>query len=98
MSRFSRFPSVGVVCLSLALASKVSAQAPPPPASAERGSAPVVMTGADLPSWSRLAATVVCQPYPSGALIGDRNAHNGTTAVPPDARAGVAPRDIAAFR
>ncbi|HEY2772803.1 MAG TPA: Ig-like domain-containing protein, partial [Candidatus Binatia bacterium] len=55
-------------------------------------------TGADLPAWSRLPATIVCAPYPSGALIGERDAHNGTIIVPPDERSGVAPSDIAAFR
>jgi hypothetical protein len=56
------------------------------------------MTGADFPQWSHLAATVVCQPWPSGALVGERSAHNGIVVVPPDLRAPVDPGDIAAFR
>jgi hypothetical protein len=79
-------------------ASQVSAQALPPPARAERKSAPVIMTGADFPQWSHLAATVVCQPWPSGALLGERSAHNGISLVPPDLRPAVDPAGIAAFR
>jgi hypothetical protein len=56
------------------------------------------MTGADFPQWSHLAATVVCQPWPSGALVGERSAHNGIVLVPPDLRAAVDPGSIAAFR
>ena len=51
-----------------------------------RQTEPVVLSGADLPAWSRLAATTVCAPYPSGTT-GGRDAHNGTTVVPPDGRA-----------
>ena len=58
---------------------------------------PVVVTGARVPDWSRLSATVVCAPYPSGTT-GGRDAHNGTLTVPPDARPGVAVDQIAAFR
>jgi hypothetical protein len=56
------------------------------------------MTGADFPQWSHLAATVVCQPWPSGALVGERSAHNGVVLVPPDLRAPVDPADLVAFR
>jgi hypothetical protein len=59
---------------------------------------PVVMTGAQIPSWSRLPAHGVAKPWPSGALDGVRSAHNGTLVVPPDAREGVAPEDVAAYR
>lgn len=69
------------------------AQAP----TAVRGVEPVVVTGAKLPGWSRLPATVTCQPYPSGTT-GGRDAHNGILAVPPDARTGVPVEEIAAFR
>jgi hypothetical protein len=58
---------------------------------------PIVLTGADLPSWSRLPAVTVCAPYPSGTT-GGRDAHNGTTVVPPDLRTGVAVDDVVAFR
>src|SRR3954471_17281088 len=52
--------------------------------SARRKAEPVVLTGAQVPSWSRLAATGAANPYPSGALDGLRDAHNGTLVVPPD--------------
>ena len=79
------------------------ADSPAPPAfDGARASSPVVLTGAQVPVWSRLAATGVAQPYPSGtpAPTGDgmRSAHNGTIAVPPDARSGVDPDEIAAYR
>jgi len=58
---------------------------------------PVVLTGAALPSWSRLPAVTVCAPYPSGTT-GGRDAHNGTTTVPPDVRTGVPVNEIVAYR
>ena len=58
---------------------------------------PVVLTGADLPAWSRLASTTVCAPYPSGTT-GGRDAHNGTDVVPVDSRTGVPGDQIAAYR
>ncbi len=63
-----------------------------------RTTAPVVVTGAQTPEWSRLAATGTPNPYPSGALVGVRDAHNGTLVVPPDARTGVDPAQVAAYR
>ena len=63
-----------------------------------RGVEPVVMTGAQIPSWSRLPAVGVANPYPSGALDGVRSAHNGRLEVPPDARTGIATEDVAAYR
>ena len=71
------------------------------PSDAARSAEPVVMTGADLPTWSRLAAEGYPKPYPSGATqTGDgvRSAHNGTIVVPPDARTGVAVDEVAAYR
>ncbi len=60
---------------------------------------PVVLTGAALPSWSRLPAAGTPAPYPSGARAGERDAHNGTIVVPPDPRGAGAPVDeITAFR
>jgi hypothetical protein len=58
---------------------------------------PVVLTGAQLPAWSRLPSLAVCAPYPSGTT-GGRDAHNGTTVVPPDLRTGVAVDQIVAYR
>ncbi len=66
-----------------------------------RASAPVVLTGAQLPTWSRLPAEGMAKTYPAGATTtGDsvRHAHNGTLVVPPDARTGVDPDKVAAFR
>jgi hypothetical protein len=66
-----------------------------------RAAAPVVVTGAQLPAWSRSSAQGLAKPYPAGATTtgdGVRHAHNGTLVVPPDARTGVAPDTIAAFR
>jgi hypothetical protein len=66
---------------------------------AARHAEPVVLTGADLPAWSRLPAGGTPAPYPSGAAAGERDAHNGTIVVPPDPRGqGVDVDDIAAFR
>ena len=64
-----------------------------------RDASPVVLTGAQLPGWSRLPATGVAEPYPSGVqqTDGRRTAHNGTLAVPPDAREGVPVDDVAAY-
>ncbi len=59
----------------------------------------VVMTGAMVPGWSRLAATGTPAPYPSGTSTGQRDAHNGTIVVPPDPRSSGVPVDeIAAYR
>lgn len=58
---------------------------------------PVILTGAQLPTWSRLPAQGVGMPYPSGALDGVRDAHNGRLVVPPDARVGVSPDHVTAF-
>jgi hypothetical protein len=80
-----------------ALAAAVAAQATEAPAqSAVRAVEPVVLTGADVRDWSRLPAVVTCAPYPSGTT-GGRDAHNGTTTVPPDSRTGVPVGQIAAF-
>jgi hypothetical protein len=66
-----------------------------------RAAAPVVLTGAQLPAWSRLPAEGVAKTYPGGATTtgdGVRHAHNGTLVVPPDARTGVDPDRVAAYR
>ena len=66
-----------------------------------RAASPVVLTGAQLPAWSRLSAQGVAKPYPSGATTtgdGVRHAHNGTITVPPDARPGADVDAIAAYR
>jgi hypothetical protein len=65
---------------------------------AARADAVVTLTGAQLPAWSRAAATGTPKTYPSGAATGPRSAHNGTLVVPPDARPGVEPSEIVAFR
>jgi hypothetical protein len=68
---------------------------------ADRAAEPVVLTGAQLPDWSRLPATGTPKPWPSGAgqgLDDTRDAHNGTLTVPPDARAGAPVEQLTAFR
>ena len=72
---------------------------------AARAAEPVVITGAQVPAWSRAAPQGVANTYPGGtgspSPIGDgvRSAHNGTLVVPPDplGRTGVDPNRIAAF-
>lgn len=72
----------------------------------DRGAAPVVLTGAQLPGWSAPAAVGVAQPYPSGVTkayssqlpVGDfaiRSAHNGTIA--PVVKHGVPVDQVAAY-
>ncbi|MHB8719337.1 MAG: hypothetical protein ACYDAC_10675 [Candidatus Dormibacteria bacterium] len=78
------------------------------PVVAARASEPVVITGANIPSWSRAAPQGNPAPYPSGVSTqysangvggdGVRSAHNGYTVVPQDARTGVNPDQIAAYR
>ena len=63
-----------------------------------RAAEPVVLTGAALPSWSRLPATGTPATYPSGATDGVRDAHNGSLVVPPDVRTGVAVDRITGWR
>ena len=94
--RKALFASV-VAAIALAGLPVPAASAAPIDAPARRVE-PVVLTGAQLPSWSRLPAQGMAKPYPSGALDGVRDAHNGTIVVPPDARTGVAPEDVVAYR
>jgi hypothetical protein len=70
------------------------------PLVAARHAEPVVLTGADLPSWSRLPAVGVANPDPPNPPADSefRTAHNGTLTVPPDSRSGVPVERIAAFR
>jgi hypothetical protein len=65
-----------------------------------REAAPVVLTGAALPAWSRLPAVGTAEPYPSGVkeMGGERTAHNGTLRVPQDTRTGVPVDEVAAYR
>ncbi len=70
----------------------------------DRDAAPVILTGAQLPSWSSPSAVGVAQPYPSGATkdfssqipgAAVRTAHNGRIA--PTAVAGIPVDEVAAF-
>ncbi len=78
-----------------------------------RQAEPVVLTGVQLPTWSRLAAVGFSLPWPAGTgtdkytsgydygyLVWThvRNAHNGYLQVPPDVRTGVPVDQICAFR
>jgi hypothetical protein len=81
----------------LAGAAPASADAAAPFTGA-RGDAPVVLTGAQLPQWSRLAAVGTSYPTSTGSADGTRSAHNGTIVVPPDTRTGVNTDDITAWK
>ena len=59
---------------------------------------PVVMTGAQLPTWSRLPVDGVATTHPQHMADGKRDAHNGTLTVPPDARTGADIERIVAYR
>ncbi|HEX2295326.1 MAG TPA: Ig-like domain-containing protein [Actinomycetota bacterium] len=90
-----RFP-LALVASAVAL----SVLAPPagaqsPADAPDRSVEPVVLTGAQLPGWSGPAAEGVAEPYPSGAVTGERDAHNGRLAVPP--AVGVDPADVVAY-
>ncbi|MEN3272043.1 MAG: hypothetical protein V7636_804, partial [Actinomycetota bacterium] len=72
---------------------------------AARAAQPVVLTGAQLPDWSQLAAVGKANPNPlvgrTDQIGGDdaRDAHNGTVVAPPaDARTGVDPAQVVAYR
>jgi hypothetical protein len=94
----------GSVAVAVLVPSAALAAGPSTPSAgvhAFRYAAPVVITGAQVPQWSRLPAEGVAKTYPSGAAItGDavRTAHNGTLVIPPDARKGVDPDKITAYR
>jgi hypothetical protein len=84
----------------LAGATSASADAAAP-FSSSRADAPVVLTGAQLGSWSGPAADGVAMPYPSGSLKADggdgvRSAHNGTLVVPP--ATGADPDQVSAWK
>ena len=69
-----------------------------------RASEPVVITGAQVPTWSRAAPVGALTPgYPYGVTKqyggdGARSAHDGLLTLPPDARTGVDPDQVAAYR
>src|SRR5688500_3287687 len=63
-----------------------------------RKAEPVVLTGAQLPTWSRLSAQGSALPWPAGFLDGVRDAHHGTLVVPPDVRTGVDPDQVVAYK
>jgi hypothetical protein len=58
----------------------------------------VVITGAEIPSWSSAAAAGVTNPWPYGALVGERGAHDNGQLVVPPVETGVDPDQIAAYR
>ncbi|HYP23596.1 MAG TPA: Ig-like domain-containing protein [Actinomycetota bacterium] len=61
----------------------------------DRSVEPIILTGAQLPGWSGAPAEGVAEPYPSGAVVGERDAHNGQLVVPP--AVGVNPDDVVAY-
>ena len=103
-----RAVALGLLALTAVTGGGLAAAAPALPTGAvvpvDRDASPVVLTGAQLPSWSRLPATGVAQPYPAGSTSADggpgddvRSAHHGTLVVPPDARTGVPVDEVAAY-
>ena len=93
--RYALVPSMLVVLTASLPLSPAGAEGP---VAVARQAEPVVLLGAQIPMWSRLAAQGVANPYPSGALDETRDAHNGTLTVPPDARTGAPVNQIAAYR
>jgi hypothetical protein len=88
-----------LAALALPVAHRAQAAGGAAPVAVARQAEAVVLTGADLPTWSRLPATGTPAPYPSGAATGERDAHNGTVVVPPDPRgSGVDVDDVVAYR
>ncbi|MDQ4124852.1 MAG: hypothetical protein M3134_04520 [Actinomycetota bacterium] len=88
----------GVVASVIALAVAlpvVPASAASPADAPDRSVEPIVLTGAQLPGWSGAPAEGIAEPYPSGAVIGERDAHNGRLVVPP--AVGVDPDDVVAY-
>ena len=80
---------VSAVLSTTMLLAVVAATAPPAAAASTdvaRKVEPVVLTGAQLPRWSRLPAEGVADPHNPSSNV--RDAHNGTLTVPPDARSG----------
>src|SRR5690349_7508633 len=72
---------------------------------AARAATPVVLTGSQLPDWSQLPAVGKANPDPLHGRTTDiggdgaRDAHNGTVVAPPaDARTGVDPAQVVAYR
>jgi hypothetical protein len=89
----SQLPKI-VLALAAVATSALAADSP----LAARNAEPVVVSGIQLLGWSRLAATGLANPYPSGALDETRSAHNGTIVVPPDVRTGVPVEEIVAYK
>ncbi|MDQ4145219.1 MAG: Ig-like domain-containing protein [Actinomycetota bacterium] len=56
---------------------------------------PIVLTGSQLPDWSRLPAEGVAEPHRPDSKV--RDAHNGSLVVPPDARSGAPIDQITAY-
>jgi hypothetical protein len=90
---------VAVLGAGCAVAAASALPAATPVLAVARDASPVVLTGAQVPAWSRSSAQGVAEPYPSGVqeIGGERTAHNGTLVVPPDAREGVPVEEIAAY-
>src|SRR5437773_7292350 len=82
-----------VVLIAVLAAASVRPAAAQP--TAVRDVEPVILTGKQIPAWTRSAAQVVCTPV---AASPGRDAHKGTVTVPPDARTGVDVSQIVAFK
>ncbi|HYI45798.1 MAG TPA: Ig-like domain-containing protein [Actinomycetota bacterium] len=82
-------------------AAPVSAQEAPGVLAADRETEAVVLTGAQVPTWSTAAAVGVGPGHADGAFTGERSAHNEVALTdPPDARDATAadPDQITAYR
>jgi hypothetical protein len=86
---------LAVVVVAVAAVSTGHAQVPPL-LTAERAVEPVVVKGAKLVGWSGPPSSIICMPYPSGGLVGERDAHNGV--VIPSVPIGAPVNQIAAYR
>lgn len=98
LRRASIVASTAVLATGLALASPGADAAPADLLAPARAAETVVLPGAHLGSWSGAPAVGLAEPWPSGALTGERSAHdNGTMVVPPTGT-GVDPDRIVAHR
>ena len=90
--------SLSVVAGMLVAPALTSTSAATPADVPAREAEAVVLTGAQLPTWSRLPAEGTGKTYPSGSTDGVRDAHNGELTVPEDVRTGVEVDQIVAYK
>ena len=97
-----RLPSVLLAAAALgaglAVVPGVATGAPADVLTPARSVETVVLTGADIPAWSSAPAVGAAYPYPYGALLGDRSAHDNGQLIVPPVETGVDPDAVTAFR